>query len=154
MHKGHGLEFSDYRQYELGDNPRYIDWKAYGRTDKLYVKRFQEEQDLLVSVFLDSSPSMGFDTDPEKWEFARKVALSFCYIGLMQQDRVGLSLLGQRGALTLSGPQAFLTLSDALPNALKKVICPSANHYDLRRSVLNSQALQLWYLIFIVRLKK
>ena len=48
LKKGHGIEFSDYWQYEIGDNPRYIDWKAYGRTDKLYVKQFQEEQDLLV----------------------------------------------------------------------------------------------------------
>ena len=107
LKKGHGLEFSDYRQYELGDNPRYIDWKAYGKTDKLFVKQFQEEQDLLISVFLDGSESMGQETDPQKWEFSSKLALSFCYMGLMQQDKVALSVLGQGAPVTLAGPQSF-----------------------------------------------
>ena len=107
LKKGHGLEFSDYRHYELGDNPRYIDWKAYGRTDKLYIRQFQEEQDLLISVFIDGSDSMGIETDPDKWSFARKVALSFCYMGLSQQDKVNLSVLGQKNSITLSGAQSF-----------------------------------------------
>ena len=56
--RGQGIEFSDYRQYQLGDNPRYIDWGLYGRSDKLYVKRFSEEQDLSVLIILDTSASM------------------------------------------------------------------------------------------------
>ena len=107
LKKGHGLEFSDYRHYEPGDNPRYIDWKVYGRTDKLYIKQFQEDQDMQVSVFLDASASMGIETDPEKWDLACRLALSFCYLGLMQQDKVALSFLGERYLSVSSSSRSF-----------------------------------------------
>lgn len=133
LKKGHGIEFSDYRQYELGDNPRYIDWKAYGRTDRLYVKRFQEEQDFLISVFLDCSSSMGIETDPEKWRFSCKVALSFAYIGMMQQDKVTLNLLSQGKMLRSLGPSSFLQFSDAL----RKVASPQS-HVEFGRALRNA----------------
>ena len=59
LKRGQGVEFYDYRKYELGDNPRHIDWGLYGRSERIYVKRFREEQSLSVLVLLDSSPSMG-----------------------------------------------------------------------------------------------
>lgn len=117
LKKGHGLEFSDYRHYEPGDNPRYIDWKAYGRTDKLYIKQFQEDQDMQISIFLDSSASMGAKTDPEKWDLACRIALSFCYLGLMQQDQVALSFLGEKNPAVFSGSRSF-------PDFLRRVSEP------------------------------
>ena len=51
--RGHGIEFSDYRKYVPGDDPRHIDWNVYARTERVYVKRFQEEQDLSVFIFLE-----------------------------------------------------------------------------------------------------
>ena len=53
LKRGHGIEFSDYRKYELGDDPRHIDWSAYARSERLYIKRFREEQDLSVLLLLD-----------------------------------------------------------------------------------------------------
>ncbi len=57
--RGSSLEFSDFRHYSLGDDFRYIDWGLYGRTDKLYIKLFKEEEDLLTYIFVDASASMG-----------------------------------------------------------------------------------------------
>ena len=58
LRRGAGLEFADYRRYTPGDDLRYIDWNLYGRTDRLYIKQFQEEEDLYTSLFLDGSASM------------------------------------------------------------------------------------------------
>ena len=68
--RGSSLEFSDFRHYALGDDFRYIDWGLYGRTDKLYIKLFKEEEDLLTYIFLDASASMGFPESDRK--FARR----------------------------------------------------------------------------------
>jgi uncharacterized protein (DUF58 family) len=104
--RGHGIEFSDYRKYELGDNPRHIDWGVYGRTDRLYVKRFQEEQDLRVLILVDGSASMGENAFAPKWQRARDIALSLGYIALMEQDTVSTTVLGKRSTPVLAGPRA------------------------------------------------
>lgn len=105
LKRGTGLEFSDYRQYEPGDNPRHIDWGVYGRTDRLYVKRFLEEENLQVLVIVDASASMTVDSD--KWEFARRFALGISYIALTNQDRVRLLPLGESPSPFLNGPKAI-----------------------------------------------
>ena len=110
--RGHGIEFSDYRKYELGDNPRHIDWGVYGRTDKLYIKRFQEEQDLSVLVILDTSASMGVPADEGKWEMARDLTLALAYIALMEHDSVIVSALGSFHSPSLYGGRAIHALSD------------------------------------------
>ncbi len=94
LKRGHGIEFSDYRRYELGDNPRHIDWGVYARSDKLFIKTFQEEQDLSVLVLLDTSASMFTPASDLKWERARDVAISLGYIALMEQDSVSVAAPG------------------------------------------------------------
>lgn len=86
--RGHGIEFSDYRRYELGDNPRHIDWGVYARSDRLYVKTFQEEQELSVLVLLDSSASMFQPSLDKKWERACEIAIALGYVALMEQDMI------------------------------------------------------------------
>src|SRR5262245_21429064 len=78
--RGHGIEFSDFREYELGDNPRWIDWGVYARTDRLYVRRYQEEQNLSVLVVVDASHSMRTPPEDKKWESARDLALALSYV--------------------------------------------------------------------------
>src|SRR6266567_6358198 len=78
--RGSSLEFSDFRHYSLGDDFRYIDWGLYGRTDKLYIKLFKEEEDLLTYVFLDASASMAFPERDRKFESAILTALSVAYV--------------------------------------------------------------------------
>lgn len=83
---GSSLEFSDFRMYQPGDDVRQIDWNVYGRTQKHYIKRFFDEQEVSVAVYLDSSSSMRIYT--AKWELARLVAASLCYVVLSNEDRL------------------------------------------------------------------
>lgn len=103
LRRGNGLEFADYRPYTLGDDPRYIDWKLYSRTDRLYIKLFQEEEDLYTYLFLDLSASMGQPTGNNKYESARDLALALAYVVLANDDAVKLHLLGG-GARQLATP--------------------------------------------------
>lgn len=112
--RGQGIEFSDYRQYQLGDNPRYIDWGLYGRSDKLYVKRFSEEQELSVLIILDTSASMTTPISDLKWEMARDIALSLAYIAFMDRDSVSVSALGYFNSPRYSGARAIHRLSQEL----------------------------------------
>ena len=96
--RGSSLEFSDFRQYSPGDDFRYIDWGLYGRTDKLYIKLFQEEEDLLTYVFVDASASMAFPAGDRKFDSAIMTALSVAYVALASGDRVMLRILGGTGA--------------------------------------------------------
>lgn len=123
--RGHGIEFSDYRQYELGDNPRHIDWGVYARTDRLYVKRFQEEQNLHVLIVLDCSASMATPRHEQKWEKSRDLALALAYVALMEQDSVMLAALGGVHTPSFYGARAIHTLGKLLcemePGGLKDI---------------------------------
>jgi len=107
LKRGHGIEFSDYRKYELGDDPRHIDWGVFARSERLYVKQFREEQDLSASIFIDSSASMRYPEDEGKWELASAVALSLSYLLSLQQDRVMLSVPGVRTTPYLYGAKTI-----------------------------------------------
>lgn len=114
--RGQGLEFSDYRQYELGDNPRHIDWGIYGRSDRLYVKRFLEDQDLSALVVLDASGSMTV-RDEGKWEGALSLAQAVAYVALMAQDTIRLVVPGAPVSPRFKSPAAYhaaLTFLDDL----------------------------------------
>ncbi|MBM4254505.1 MAG: DUF58 domain-containing protein [Deltaproteobacteria bacterium] len=98
-HRGAGLEFADYRHYTPGDDLRYIDWKLYSRTDRVYIKLFQEEEELYTSLFLDLSASMACPAVSGKYEAARDLALALAYVVLANDDAVKLHVLStQTGA--------------------------------------------------------
>ena len=83
------LEFADYRAYVAGDDFRHLDWKAYLRLNRLILKLFEEEEDLPIYFFVDSSQSMNYG-QPTKLDYARRVAAALCYIGLANLDRVNV----------------------------------------------------------------
>lgn len=85
--KGTSVEFSDFREYILGDDIRRIDWNAYGRTDKLYIKQFMEEKEGIFQIFIDTSRSMSFGEVP-KSKMALQIAGALSYIILNNLDRV------------------------------------------------------------------
>ena len=87
---GTGVEFADHREYNAGDDFRYIDWNLFARQDELLLKRFQEEEDLHVYFLVDCSRSMAFG-DPPKFDFARQVAAALAYIALADLDRVAVT---------------------------------------------------------------
>ena len=82
-----GMEFADHRNYAPGDDFRALDWRVYGRTEKLLVRLFEEKEDLAIYFLIDCSESMHF-TDNIKLDYARKMAAALGYIGLCNQDRV------------------------------------------------------------------
>ena len=85
--KGSSTEFSDFREYMPGDDIRRIDWNAYGRLDRLYVKEYMEEKEAVVSILLDTSASMDYGIH-KKNERACVLAAAFAYMGLHNMDRV------------------------------------------------------------------
>jgi uncharacterized protein (DUF58 family) len=87
--RGTGLEFADYRSYVAGDDFRHLDWKAYLRLNRLILRLFEEEQDLPIYFFVDSSQSMNYG-EPTKLDYARRVAAALCYIGLANLDRINV----------------------------------------------------------------
>lgn len=89
MQMGSGIEFSEHREYNRGDDLRYLDWNIYARHGDLLLKRFQEEQDLQVYLMLDCSRSMSFGTPP-KFDLARHLVAALAYIALADLDRVGV----------------------------------------------------------------
>ncbi|HET7581065.1 MAG TPA: DUF58 domain-containing protein [Bacillales bacterium] len=85
---GTSLEFSDYRLYNPGDDPRQIDWNTYARTQKHYIKRFLDEQELTVNVFIDCTKSMA--AKEHKWLRTRQLAAIFAQISLTGADRLAI----------------------------------------------------------------
>lgn len=120
LKRGHGIEFSDYRKYELGDNPRQIDWGVYARSDRLYIKRSQEEQDMSVLLALDGSASMGAPEGDNKWEMACDIVIAVAYVALMQRDSVLLSVLGQFDSPRCSGGSAIHKINGYLGGSAPK----------------------------------
>lgn len=89
MQMGSGIEFSEHREYVLGDDLRYLDWSVYARHGDLLLKRFQEEQDLHVYLLLDCSRSMAYG-NPAKFDLARHLTAALAYIALADLDRVAI----------------------------------------------------------------
>jgi uncharacterized protein (DUF58 family) len=89
--RGQSVEFADHRNYVAGDDFRYLDWNLYGRLDKLFLKLYEEERELPVTIFLDASESMTFGTPP-KFDFARQIAAAIGYVALCGFDRVSVHI--------------------------------------------------------------
>lgn len=94
--KGQSVEFADFRNYVPGDDLRLIDWNLYARLDQLFLKLFQEEEDLHFYALIDASASMNFGT-PNKLRVAKQLAAALGYIGLCRGDRVSVQALGPVG---------------------------------------------------------
>lgn len=97
-YQGYSVEFAQHRQYAPGDDIRHLDWKVYGRSDKLYLKQYQKETNLDLVVLVDNSGSMGYASSEawSKYDAAASAAAAMCYMALKQQDRVGLVLFDER----------------------------------------------------------
>jgi uncharacterized protein (DUF58 family) len=90
-HKGFSVEFKQHRQYVPGDEIRHIDWRVYGRSDRYYIREYEEETNLRATIIVDASGSMNYaGTGISKHEYARKLAACLSYLMLGQQDSVGL----------------------------------------------------------------
>jgi uncharacterized protein (DUF58 family) len=92
-YKGFSVEFAEHRKYSPGDNPRHLDWRILGRTDRLYVKQYEEETNLRAQILLDMSGSMSYGEPPAltKLEYASYLTAVLAYFMIRQQDAVGLT---------------------------------------------------------------
>lgn len=88
---GQSVEFVQHREYTPGDDYRRIDWKVWSKTDKYYIKQYEEDTNLRTTLVVDLSESMLFGTGPlNKYEYGCTIAAALCYLLLRQQDSVGL----------------------------------------------------------------
>lgn len=121
----HGLssEFADYRTYTPGDDLKHLDWRAYARSDRYYIKRFEEESNLRCWMIVDDSASMNYGpAGQRKFDVAATAAVSLAAVLLKQRDAVGLATAGTsiREELRPSGAMSQLTKLD---DTLSKVTC-------------------------------
>ncbi len=94
---GSSVEFAEHREYVPGDDIRHIDWKVFGRSDRFYIKQFEEETNLRVQLVLDASESMNYGSGAmTKLDYARTLAASLAYLILGQQDAVGTLIFDEK----------------------------------------------------------
>src|SRR5258708_5784282 len=107
-YQGISVEFAQHRPYVSGDDIRHVDWKVFGKTDKIYLKQYQEETNLHLICIVDASESMGFGTVGKglgfggqgsevwtKFDHSTAIAASLSYMAIQQQDSVGLAIFDQ-----------------------------------------------------------
>jgi len=97
--RGFSIEFAEHREYVPGDDLRHIDWKAVARTDKFYLKQFEDETSLICYIIVDASESMSFRGPESSWskfEFAQCLAASLAWLVLQQQDSVALATFSDK----------------------------------------------------------
>src|SRR6516164_1257986 len=98
MHKspyhGFAVEFAQHREYVPGDDIKHVDWKVYGRTERYFLKQYEQETNLVAWLIIDASESMNYASGSRsKYELACTAAASMAYLVLQQADSVGLSLV-------------------------------------------------------------
>lgn len=133
--KGASVEFAEYRNYQIGDDPRRVDWRLFGRTDRLHIKQYEEETQLRLFLVLDTSASMDFSSRPRtmnKIEFARLAVAGIAALARRQGDAFGLGLAGLelkdflRARSSLPHWKSFIgrleTAPPAGPTALARVL--------------------------------
>lgn len=117
-HRGSSVEFAEYRKYVPGDDPRRMDWRAYGRSDRFYIKEFEADTNLRCCLILDASGSMDFGSaGVTKIEYARRIAGTLGYLAVQQGDAVGLTCVANgivRSLPPKRHPAHLMTLFDYL----------------------------------------
>lgn len=126
-HRGSSVEFAEYRKYVPGDDTRRLDWRAYARSDRFYVKEFEADTNLRLCLVVDVSGSMGFSEGAvtktgvsHKLDYARRLAATLGHIALKQGDAVGLTLASDTVQLEIPPrrrPSHLRLINDALAEA-------------------------------------
>jgi uncharacterized protein (DUF58 family) len=117
-HRGSSVEFAEYRKYVPGDDLRRLDWRAYGRSDRFFVKEFEADTNLRCCLVVDTSGSMGFGSaGASKLEYARRIAGALGHLALQQGDAVGLACVAGgivRNVPPRRNPSHLMTVFDVL----------------------------------------
>lgn len=116
LNRGTGIEFADYRAYELGDDLRYVDWNVYARLEKPFIKLFQADEELPVLLLIDNSRSMQFG-NPTKLTLAKQLAAALAYIAVAHNDSIAVYTFAERLVSAVpptSGTSQFSRITKAL----------------------------------------
>ena len=144
--KGSSIEFVEHRQYYPGDEVRHIDWRAYGKTGRYFVKEFEDETNLRCYLLLDASGSMGYaGRTLSKFDYARQLTAALGYLLLHQRDALGAITFDTQVRDRLepsSKPQNFARLIDS-PSDRVLVIFGQGHAYTLRELIKSSHDMQL-----------
>ncbi len=120
---GSSVEFAEHKEYSPGDELRHVDWKAYAKGDRYYVKQFEQESQLTVFLVLDASASMAFSGGGiPKIEYGGLALAALAYLAIQQQDKVGLVASGDRTIETMVPPRARTTHLHDLLTVLDSVM--------------------------------
>jgi uncharacterized protein (DUF58 family) len=120
---GASVEFAEHKEYSPGDEKRHIDWKAYAKLDRYYVKQFEQESQLTVYLVLDASASMAFaGGGMAKLEYAGLVLAALAYLVIQQQDKVGLIACGDHRLETLVPPRGRTNHLHDLMSVLESIV--------------------------------
>lgn len=112
---GPSSEFADHKAYGQGDDPKHIDWRVLGRTEKYYVKRFEDETNLRVFLALDRSASMAYGSgEVTKYDFACRLAAALGYVVVKSRDSVGLFLFSDKVDAKLEASNSLQHLDNAM----------------------------------------
>jgi uncharacterized protein (DUF58 family) len=96
-YKGLSTEFADHRQYVVGDDLRHLDWRVYARSERYYIKRYEENTNMKVYILVDCSASMAYGSEGiSKYEYACRLAAGMAYVTVKQSDSAGMVLFGER----------------------------------------------------------
>ena len=113
--KGCSTEFADHRAYIPGDNPKHIDWKVLGRTDRYFIRRYEDETNLRVYLVMDRSASMDYGSkDVTKYEYACHLAAAIGYVVVKARDSVGLFLHSDKIDARMDARNSFMHLNSLL----------------------------------------
>jgi uncharacterized protein (DUF58 family) len=124
---GSSVEFAEHKEYSPGDELRHVDWKAYAKLDRYYVKQFEQESQLTVYLVLDASASMAFAGGGiAKLEYAGLLLAALAYLVIQQQDKVGLIASGDRSLETLVPPRGRTNHFHDLMAVLESIIARGA----------------------------
>jgi uncharacterized protein (DUF58 family) len=148
--RGTGVEFEEVRRYQPGDDVRSIDWSRTAKMGEAYVKNYVEERELTLSLLVDTSGSMDFGSgELTKREAAASLCALLAFVALRQQDRVGLSLFGERPGLHLAPRKG----AGAVARVVREVIAarPTRGGTDLGAALeAQERTLRRRSLIFVV----
>lgn len=130
-YRGYSVEFAEHREYAPGDEIRRIDWKAYGKFDRYFIKEYEEETNLRATIFLDTSASMAYGSQElRKFDYGCYLAASMAYLMLRQGDHVGLVTFGAQ-VLRYIPPRSGIQHLQALMSHLEAVQPEGETHLDL-----------------------
>ena len=146
MHKspyhGFSVEFSEHRPYGFGDEIKYIDWKLWGKTDRFYIKQFEEETNLKCHIILDKSSSMNFGSkNITKFEYSKLISAAMSYLMIKQQDAVRklFSYVLLVSILSPTGVEVLHAIHDSHEIITEQNTSINENKFDCQINLLSFQ---------------